>query len=113
MAADDVLLRLGILPAAAAAGRPQWAAMPGTVTHTRTMTTMMRMSVPRATKERTGMLVANGGTSLATYLGLHETRMALTRRSGISVQNPDRPGAVPGGNLVRDLLRRAAEYVRT
>ncbi|KAI0764262.1 hypothetical protein BD413DRAFT_615967 [Trametes elegans] len=30
-------------------------------------------------------------------------------RSGISVQNPDRPGAVPGGDLVRDLLRRAAE----
>ncbi|KAI0357190.1 SEP-domain-containing protein [Trametes cingulata] len=30
-------------------------------------------------------------------------------RSGISVQNPDRPAAVPGGNLVRDLLRRAAE----
>jgi len=31
-------------------------------------------------------------------------------RSGISVENPDRPGrAVPGGNLVRDLLRRAAE----
>ncbi|KAI0631778.1 hypothetical protein C8Q77DRAFT_1159522 [Trametes polyzona] len=30
-------------------------------------------------------------------------------RSGISVQNPDRAAAVPGGNLVRDLLRRAAE----
>ncbi|TBU26883.1 hypothetical protein BD311DRAFT_808092 [Dichomitus squalens] len=30
-------------------------------------------------------------------------------RSGISVQNPDRAGAAPGGNLVRDLLRRAAE----
>ncbi|KAI0740075.1 hypothetical protein C8Q76DRAFT_706640 [Earliella scabrosa] len=30
-------------------------------------------------------------------------------RSGLSVQNPDRPNAVPGGNLVRDLLRRAAE----
>ncbi|KAI0808279.1 hypothetical protein C8Q74DRAFT_1232451 [Fomes fomentarius] len=30
-------------------------------------------------------------------------------RSGISIQNPDRPNAVPGGNLVRDLLRRAAE----
>ena len=28
--------------------------------------------------------------------------------SGISVQNPDR-AAVPGGNMVRDLLRRAAE----
>jgi len=25
------------------------------------------------------------------------------------VQNPDRPGVVPGGNMVRDLLRRAAE----
>ena len=31
--------------------------------------------------------------------------------SGISVQNPDRAGAPPGGDLVRDLLRRAAEYV--
>ncbi|KAH9850446.1 hypothetical protein C2E23DRAFT_835114 [Lenzites betulinus] len=30
-------------------------------------------------------------------------------RSGISVQNPDRQGSVPGGELVRDLLRRAAE----
>ncbi|RPD73670.1 SEP-domain-containing protein, partial [Lentinus tigrinus ALCF2SS1-7] len=30
-------------------------------------------------------------------------------RSGISVQNPNRQGAVPGGNLVQDLLRRAAE----
>lgn len=34
--------------------------------------------------------------------------------SGISVQNPDRPGggrSMPGGNMVRDLLRQAAEYV--
>ncbi|RDX50668.1 SEP-domain-containing protein [Lentinus brumalis] len=30
-------------------------------------------------------------------------------RSGISVQNPGRQGAVPGGDLVQDLLRRAAE----
>jgi hypothetical protein len=29
--------------------------------------------------------------------------------SGISVENPDRRGAVPGGNMVRDLLRRAAQ----
>lgn len=42
-------------------------------------------------------------------LMMYEKRMTLTRHSGISVQNPDRPGAVPGGNLVRDLLRRAAE----
>ncbi|OBZ73369.1 UBX domain-containing protein 1 [Grifola frondosa] len=35
--------------------------------------------------------------------------LRISSYSGISVQNPDRPGAVPGGNLVRDLLRRAAE----
>ncbi|KIK65138.1 hypothetical protein GYMLUDRAFT_71027 [Collybiopsis luxurians FD-317 M1] len=41
-----------------------------------------------------------------------ESWFAGGERSGISVQNPDRPGAsgVPGGNMVRDLLRRAAEY---
>ncbi|KAH8105335.1 ubiquitin-related domain-containing protein [Cristinia sonorae] len=39
-----------------------------------------------------------------------ESWFAGGERSGISVQNPDRPGrSVPGGNLVRDLLRRAAE----
>ncbi|KAH9946739.1 SEP-domain-containing protein [Amylocystis lapponica] len=38
-----------------------------------------------------------------------ESWFAGGERSGISVQNPDRQGAVPGGDLVRDLLRRAAE----
>ncbi|EIM80620.1 SEP-domain-containing protein [Stereum hirsutum FP-91666 SS1] len=39
-----------------------------------------------------------------------ESWFAGGERSGISVQNPDRPGGnVPGGNVVRDLLRRAAE----
>jgi len=38
-----------------------------------------------------------------------ESWFAGGERSGISIQNPDRPGAFPGGNLVRDLLRRAAE----
>ncbi|KAF9078273.1 hypothetical protein BDP27DRAFT_1309330 [Rhodocollybia butyracea] len=40
-----------------------------------------------------------------------ESWFAGGERSGISVQNPDRPGGggVPGGNMVRDLLRRAAE----
>ncbi|OCH91979.1 SEP-domain-containing protein [Obba rivulosa] len=38
-----------------------------------------------------------------------ESWFAGGERSGISVQNPDRPGATPGGDLVRDLLRRAAE----
>ncbi|GBE88893.1 UBX domain-containing protein [Sparassis crispa] len=38
-----------------------------------------------------------------------ESWFAGGERSGISVQNPGRPGAVPGGDIVRDLLRRAAE----
>ncbi|KAH9840529.1 uncharacterized protein C8Q71DRAFT_739788 [Rhodofomes roseus] len=38
-----------------------------------------------------------------------ESWFAGGERSGIAVQNPDRPGAVPGGSLVRDLLRRAAQ----
>ena len=29
--------------------------------------------------------------------------------SGLSIENPDRQNAVPGGNMVRDLLRRAAQ----
>jgi hypothetical protein len=29
--------------------------------------------------------------------------------SGLSIENPDRQRAVPGGNMVRDLLRRAAQ----
>ena len=31
--------------------------------------------------------------------------------SGLSVQNPNSAQRIPGGNMVRDLLRRAAEYV--
>ncbi|PCH34546.1 SEP-domain-containing protein [Wolfiporia cocos MD-104 SS10] len=38
-----------------------------------------------------------------------ESWFAGGERSGISVQNPNRPGSTPGGSLVRDLLRRAAE----
>ncbi|KAF9022813.1 SEP-domain-containing protein [Hymenopellis radicata] len=39
-----------------------------------------------------------------------ESWFAGGERSGISVQNPDHGrGNVPGGNMVRDLLRRAAE----
>ncbi|KAI0074896.1 hypothetical protein K474DRAFT_1664893 [Panus rudis PR-1116 ss-1] len=38
-----------------------------------------------------------------------ESWFAGGERSGISVQNPDAQGNQPGGNLVRDLLRRAAE----
>jgi len=38
-----------------------------------------------------------------------ESWFAGGERSGISVENPDRPRAAPGGNLVRDLLQRAAQ----
>jgi hypothetical protein len=31
--------------------------------------------------------------------------------SGLSVQNPNSASRVPGGEMVMDLLRRAAEYV--
>jgi len=37
-----------------------------------------------------------------------ESWFAGGERSGISIQNPDR-APIPGGNMVRDLLRRAAE----
>lgn len=43
--------------------------------------------------------------------GLIHILLPASLSSGISVQNPDRAGPAPGGNLVRDLLRRAAEYV--
>ncbi|PFH49148.1 hypothetical protein AMATHDRAFT_5121 [Amanita thiersii Skay4041] len=38
-----------------------------------------------------------------------ESWFAGGERSGISVENPDRPRIVPGGDMVRELLRRAAE----
>ncbi|THH12757.1 hypothetical protein EW146_g7394 [Bondarzewia mesenterica] len=38
-----------------------------------------------------------------------ESWFAGGERSGISIENPDRRRNVPGGNVVRDLLRRAAE----
>ncbi|KAJ3488583.1 hypothetical protein NLI96_g2731 [Meripilus lineatus] len=53
---------------------------------TRTMKTKMQGEM----KEKAGSLEENGGC-------------------GLSIQNPDRRPPPPGGNLVRDLLRRAAE----
>ncbi|KAF8953673.1 hypothetical protein BDZ97DRAFT_1871242 [Flammula alnicola] len=38
-----------------------------------------------------------------------ESWFAGGERSGISIENPDRQRAIPGGNMVRDLLRRAAQ----
>ncbi|KAF8639316.1 hypothetical protein AX17_001596 [Amanita inopinata Kibby_2008] len=38
-----------------------------------------------------------------------ESWFAGGERSGISIENPDRPRAIPGGDMVRELLRRAAE----
>lgn len=38
-----------------------------------------------------------------------ESWFAGGERSGISVENPDRARNIPGGDVVRDLLRRAAE----
>ncbi|KAF8632704.1 hypothetical protein AX15_001728 [Amanita polypyramis BW_CC] len=41
--------------------------------------------------------------------GRRESWFAGGERSGISIENPDRQRTVPGGDLVRELLRRAAE----
>ncbi|KAF8346445.1 hypothetical protein F5887DRAFT_962043 [Amanita rubescens] len=41
--------------------------------------------------------------------GHGESWFAGGERSGISIENPDRHRAIPGGDTVRDLLRRAAE----
>jgi len=38
-----------------------------------------------------------------------ESWFAGGERSGISVENPDRTRGIPGGDMVKDLLRRAAE----
>ncbi|CAA7269410.1 unnamed protein product [Cyclocybe aegerita] len=38
-----------------------------------------------------------------------ESWFAGGERSGISIENPDRQRGVPGGNMVRDLLQRAAQ----
>ncbi|ESK91829.1 p47 protein isoform c [Moniliophthora roreri MCA 2997] len=56
-----------------------------------------------------------GGERRSDYIPLIRLNITkVTCNSGISVQNPGRPGGggeggVPGGNMVRDLLRRAAE----
>lgn len=49
------------------------------------------------------------------YFLSHSTRelVSYTRFSGISVENPDSQRSVPGGAMVRDILRRAAQYVRS
>ncbi|KAG6852045.1 hypothetical protein C0991_003628 [Blastosporella zonata] len=41
--------------------------------------------------------------------GKQESWFAGGERSGLSIQNPDHQSRLPGGNVVRDLLRRAAE----
>ncbi|KAF8804185.1 SEP-domain-containing protein [Phlegmacium glaucopus] len=38
-----------------------------------------------------------------------ESWFAGGERSGLSIENPDRQRGIPGGNMVRDLLRRAAQ----
>ena len=66
---------------------------------------------------RIGMRAANAGMPLVSIPSAGEGSLLMHAlfpphtHSGISVQNPDRAGSAPGGNLVRDLLRRAAEYV--
>lgn len=61
MAVDGALQHLATSQAAVAA-HPQWGVMPGTDMRMQMTMTTTKMSVLRATKERIGMPVANGGT---------------------------------------------------
>ena len=71
-------------------------------------TTMTMMTMTMKTKEpRAGLLEENEGKDPSRYMWIKFKRISSI--SGLSVQNPDRQRAVPGGDMVRDLLRRAAE----
>jgi hypothetical protein len=75
-----------------------------------TMTMTMTMMVKKELRARVGSQVVKEG-GYFRRVGDGRLPGANVCLSGISVQNPDRPGTVPGGNVVRDLLRRAAECV--
>ncbi len=61
---------------------------------------------PRMIVARRGLLVENEG-GISASPGERRLKKYF---SGISVQNPERSrGGVPGGDLVRNLLQRAAE----
>ncbi len=50
------------------------------------------------------------GGERRSYFSLHTHATQYSfHLSGISIENPDRQRAIPGGDMVRDLLRRAAE----
>jgi hypothetical protein len=71
------------------------------------MVTMMK----EGTKGRVGLLEVRGGRR-SSYFSFVTNVLRRLGYSGISIQNPDRPGGLPpGGDMVRDLLRRAAECV--
>ena len=58
-------------------------------------------------RARVGLQAARGGTHLPPHT---DADIDLVF-SGISVQNPNARGNAPGGRMVQDILRRAAEYV--
>ncbi len=82
--------------------------------HMGMMTTTMRTRLQEM-REKIGTLVASGGAYCRFDTAGNDVRgwmvSDVRMYSGISVQNPGRQGAVPGGDLVQDLLRRAAECV--
>lgn len=72
------------------------------------LTMMMTMMMTRTLeKGRVGSLVEKEGTFRSPLASLIAS---ITSSSGLSVQNPDHRSNIPGGDLVRGLLRKAAEY---
>jgi hypothetical protein len=67
---------------------------------------MMRTKMMMAIAVRVGLLVAKEGPVLHLSYICAQYSFYL---SGISIENPDRQRGVPGGDMVRELLRRAAE----
>lgn len=73
------------------------------------MTTTTTTTKVRRAKAKAGSRAESGGTHIRAYITFYRRRDLLI--SGISVQNPNARGNVPGGRLVQDILRRAAECV--
>lgn len=75
----------------------------------RLQTMTKRMMTLRKVKD--GLLEVKEGEQ-EPYPGSARCRyLVVSTFSGISIENPDRPARTGGLNSVRDILRKAAEYV--
>lgn len=88
-----------------------WEAVPEEVVVKDLHRMMKKMAMMRTRAQRAGLLVVNEGLNSKRNFD-SQIKPSHNLSSGINVQNPDRQRSVPGGDMVRDLLRRAAQYVQ-